>query len=255
MDIFDVENTMMYDGSAVRSYFSARSPCFDMTLDCYPFVDGSYEFSVERFACTSLDTAYCNNEISSTTTVVAPLNILDCPTEKTEIVSPSAELFVERIGNVVKARLDVEEMKGWFTDVVFCIPADTPMKGCILDVDNLNCPYRGCFDTPEYYLDKRVTFLSGGNYTGAITVQEYQVELARGYENYAGDMCEDVNDVDWISFDPRPLLPEYEGEVGVLDIKYTIPVCGSSRRLIDQIKKFKARRLIQPVRKIGEFSL
>lgn len=118
------------------------------------------------------------------------------------------------------------------------------MFGCILDVDNLNCPYRGCFDTPEYYLDKRVTFLSDGNYTGAVTLNEYAVQFARGYENYAGDLCaEQVSDVDWVKFDLRSLLPEYAGEVVVVDIEYIIPSCLGSRRLNE------------PVRKIGSLTI
>ena len=242
MDIFSVENTLLYDGSAVRSYFSARSVCFDLTKDCYPFVSGDYEFSVERFACTSLDTAYCNNDVVSTTYVTAPINVLDCPSENTVIVTPAADLTVERIGNTeVKATLEVEEMAGWIVNVEFCIPKQTSMFGCILDVDNLNCPYRGCFGTPEYYLDKRVTFLQDGNYTGAVTLQEYAVEFARGYQNYGGDLCaQQVSDVDWIKFDLRALLPEYAGEVGVLDIEYTIPACLGSRRLSEPVRKIGA---------------
>lgn len=239
MDIFDVENTLMYDASAVRSYFSARSPCHDMTLDCYPFIDGSFEFSVERFACTSLDTAHCNNDVVTTTNVVAPLNIIDCPTEQTIIVSPAADLTVERIGDTgVKATLEVEELAGWLVDVQFCIPKQTSMLGCILDVDSLTCPYRGCFGTPDHYLDKRVTFLSDGNYTGAVTLNEYAVEFARGFQNYAGDLCaQQVSAVDWIKFDLSSLLPEYAGEVVVMDVKYTIPACLGSRRLSEPIRK------------------
>ena len=245
MDIFNVESTLMYDGSAVRSYFSARSVCHDMELDCYPFVDGSWEFSIERYACTSLDTAHCNNNVVTTTNLIAPLNILDCLTEQTVIVTPAAHLTVERIGNTkVKASLEVEEMAGWFVNVQFCIPKQVPMFGCILDVENLNCPYRGCFDTPDHYLDKRVTFLQDGTYTGAVTLQEYAVEFARGYENYAGDLCVDeVSAVDWIKFDLGALLPEYDGQVVVLDVKYTIPGCLGSRRLSE------------PVRKIGSLTI
>ena len=245
MEIFDVESTLMYDGSAVRSYFSARSVCYNMMQDCFPFVDGDYEFSVKRYACTSLDTAHCNNDVVSTTNVVAPINVLDCPTENTVIVTPAADLTVKKLtSTVVEAMLEVEEMSGWFVNVEFCIPKKLPMFGCILDVDNLNCPYRGCFDTPEYYLDKRVTFLQDGNYTGAVTLQEYVVEFARGYQNYAGDLCaQQVSDVDWIKFDLRSLLPEYAGEVVVVDIEYTIPPC------------FGSRRLSAPVRKIGSVTI
>jgi hypothetical protein len=244
MDIFDVDNTLMYDGSAVRSYFSARSPCFDLAQDCFPFVDGDYEFSVKRYACTSLDTAFCNNDIVSTTNVIAPINLIDCPGDTIVIVTPSAELLVERIGNTeIKASLDVEEIDGWLVDVQFCIPKNTPMKGCILDVNNINCPYRGCSGTPEYYLDKRVTFLQDGNYTGAVTLHEYAVELARGYANYAGDRCANVSAVDFIKFDLGALVPEYAGEVGVLDITFTVPLCTQSRRLSE------------PVRKIGSWTI
>jgi len=209
-----------------------------MKRDCYPFVDGSYEFSVKRYACTSLDTAHCNNDVVTTTNLIAPLNILDCPTEQTVIVNPAAELLVARIGNTaVKASLDVGELDGWLVDVQFCIPKALPMKGCILDTDSLTCPYRGCFDTPDYYLDKRVTFLQDGNYTGAVTLQEYAVEFARGYENYAGDHCAAVDAVDWIKFDLGALLPEYAGEVGVLDIRFTVPSCTGSRRLSEPVRK------------------
>ena len=38
------------------------------------------------------------------------------------------------------------------------------MKECILNGD-MQCPYRGCFDTPDVYLDYRITFLSDSNYT------------------------------------------------------------------------------------------
>ena len=238
MDIFDVENTLMYDGSAVRSYFSARSVCHDMTRDCYPFVDSNIEFSVERFACTSLDTAHCNNDVVTTTNVVAPLNIIDCPTEQTVIVNPAADLTVERIGNTeIKATLEVEELDGWLLDVQFCIPKALPMKGCILDTKSLTCPYRGCLGTPDYYLDKRVTFLQDGNYTGAVTLQEYAVDFARGYQNYAGDRCSNVSAVDWIKFDLGALLPEYAGEVGVLDVRFNVPLCTGSRRLAEPIRK------------------
>ena len=111
------------------------------------------------------------------------------------------------------------------------------MKGCILDTKSLTCPYRGCLGTPDYYLDKRVTFLQDGNYTGAVTLQEYAVDFARGYQNYAGDRCSNVSAVDWIKFDLAALLPEYAGEVGVLDVRFNVPLCTGSRRLAEPIRK------------------
>ena len=51
------------------------------------------------------------------------------------------------------------------------------MKECILNGD-MQCPYRGCFDTPDVYLDYRITFLKDSNYTAADYNSLEHVQLA-----------------------------------------------------------------------------
>ena len=238
MDVFDVENNYNFDGNAVRTHFSLRSPCKDMALDCYPFVDGKYEFTVTRFACTSLDTAYCNNDVSTVTNVIAPLNIIDCPLQLTQTVSLTATLNVSQVGTTVTAALDADELSAWITDAVFCIPKETAMKECILNSNSLNCPYRGCIGTPDYYLAEKITFLKDSNYTGAVTtMNQYAVQFARGYKNYAGDRCENVTSVDSMEFSVANLVSAYYGKVAVFDIMYDIPICSSGRRLAPKVRK------------------
>ena len=112
------------------------------------------------------------------------------------------------------------------------------MKECILNGD-LQCPYRGCFDTPDVYLDYRITFLKDSNYTAAITTASnlFHMRFARGYESYNGDRCESVDAVDWISFTMLPIAMNYDGRDAVVDIKYDVPMCGSGRRLSEKMRR------------------
>ena len=245
MDVFDIENNYNFDGNAVRTHFSLRSPCKNMELACYPFVNGKYEFSVKRFACTSLDTAYCQNDVYRTTHVIAPLNVIDCPLYLTQTVTLAADLTVSQIGTRVNATLDAGELSAWITDAVFCIPKETAMKECILNSGSLDCPYRGCFGTPDVYLAEKVTLLSNSNYTGAVTVSNhYAVQFSRGYGNYAGNRCESVSVVDSLEFSVATFVSAYYSKIGVFDVMYDIPQCGSG-----------GRRLASKVRKIGSFSI
>ena len=245
MNVFDIESSYTHSGSAVRTHFSLRSPCRDLSNDCYPFVQGDYEIEVVRYGCTSFDAAHCQSNIQTTTNVMASLNIVDCPFSQTQLVSYVPELRIEQEGVYVNASLEVEEFQSWITDATLCIPKETPMKECILNTKTLDCPFRGC-DAPDYYLAYKVTFLSDSNYTGAVAAASngFQIQFARGYENYAGDRCEAVDSVDWMQFKTGTLVennPQFQNDDAVLDVRYSMPSCG--------------RRLSQAEHRIGSFVL
>jgi hypothetical protein len=112
------------------------------------------------------------------------------------------------------------------------------MKDCILNGD-MQCPYRGCYDTPDVYLDYRITFLKDSNYTSAITTSSnlFNMRFARGYENYNGDRCDSTDAVDWISFSMISLSEIYRNREAVVDIKHDVPLCGNGRRLSEKSRQ------------------
>ena len=87
------------------------------------------------------------------------------------------------------------------------------------------------------YLDERIYFVSDSDYTGAMTASssEYMVSMAKGYNNYNGDRCASVHNVDWFSFNLLPLRDRYEGRTAVLEVSYTTPIC-EGRRLNTEIR-------------------
>ena len=228
MQAFDTHSNFIHDGNAVRTYFSMRTVCKNLQTDCYPFINSRYEIEMNRVACTNLDERFCKRDIVSTTNVIAPLNIIDCPYELTQTISLVPTLHVTRGILTVNASLEMTEIDAWITDVVLCIPKENDMAACLTNGD-LDCPFRGCYDTPEYYLDFKLTLLSDSNYTAAASTysNSYKLQLARGYESYAGDRCEDVDTVDWVEFSIAPLLKLFQDRESVLDIKYDVPFCGS----------------------------
>ena len=59
LDAFDVETVYKCDKHAVRTHFSMRTPCTDYSVDCYPFINGQYEFVVKRYPCTNVAATHC----------------------------------------------------------------------------------------------------------------------------------------------------------------------------------------------------
>ena len=223
------ESNFIHDGNAVRTHFSMRTVCENLKTDCYPFINSRYEIEMNRVACTNLDERFCKRDIVSTTNVIAPLNIIDCPYELTQTVDLVPDLHVTRGVLTVNASLEITEIQAWITDVVLCIPKENDMAACLTNGD-LDCPYRGCYDTPEYYLDFKLTLLSDSNYTAAAATysNSYKLQLSRGYESYAGDRCENVTAVDWVDFSIAPLFKLFQDRESILDIKYDVPFCGNS---------------------------
>lgn len=237
LDIFDVETShlYLYDGNAVRTHFSMRSVCHDLTVDCFPFINGQYEFLVKRYPCSSIHASHCQLESPTSTYVVAPVSVIACPLMVVESVSFVPELHVTKEYYTLNATLSHEEVAAWITDIKFCIPneADFPgMARCILNEVNGDCPYRGCFGTPSQYLDYSITFLSDSNYTSAITTASnaFNLQFSRGYENYGGDRCENVTEVDSVRFTMLPISVEFDGRRGILDLQFDLPTC-TGRRL------------------------
>lgn len=226
MQAFDTESSFIHDGNAVRTHFSMRTVCENLETDCYPFINSKYEIELNRVACTNLDERFCKRDIVSTTNAIAPLNIIDCPFGVSQSVSLVPSLKVTRDILTVNATLEPSEVSAWITDVVLCIPKQNGMAACIANGD-LNCPYRGCYDTPEYYLDFKLTLLKDSNYTSAAATfsNSYKLQLARGYENYAGNKCDNVTNVDWVDFSIAPLMKLFKDRQGVLDLKYGVPIC------------------------------
>lgn len=239
LDAFDVETVYKYDKHAVRTHFSLRTPCKDYSVDCYPFINGEYEFVVRRYPCTNVAATHCQMDHPSSTYVTAPISVIECPRAETILVSMVPTLNIHRSYYSVNASLELGDVDSWITDVQVCVPREGPMKQCILNGD-VQCPYRGCFDTPDVYLDYKITFLKDSNYTAAITTSSngFHMQFARGYDQYNGDRCESVDAVDWIMFSMLPISMQYDGRDLVLDIKYDVPLCGHSRRLSE-----KSRRL------------
>ena len=105
----------------------------------------------------------------------------------------------------------------------------------------MQCPYRGCFDTPDVYLDYSITFLKDSNYTAAVTTASNAFNLQFCLEVTSLIMGTDVR---WIllwiliRFTLFPVSVKFEGRDGVLDIKYDVPLCTGRRRLSE-----KSRRL------------
>jgi len=238
MDAFDVESVYKYDKHAVRTHFSMRSPCKDYSVDCYPFINGEYEFVVRRYPCTDIAATHCQMDHPSSTYVTAPVSVIECPRAETILLSLVPTLTLDHSYYEVNASLSLGDVDAWITDVEFCVPKEGPMKECILNGD-AQCPYRGCFDTPDVYLDYRITFLKDSNYTAAITTSSnvFNMRFARGYENYNGDRCESVDAVDWISFTMLSVSMQYEGRDAVVDIKYDVPLCSNRRRLSEKIRR------------------
>jgi hypothetical protein len=175
----------------------------------------------------------------SSTYVTAPVSVIECPRAADVLLTLIPTLHIEKSHFTVHASLELGELSAWITDAVLCIPKFGPMKDCILNGD-IQCPYRGCFDTPDIYLDYKVTFLKNSNYTGAITAASnlFNLQFARGYENYNGDRCENVTEVDYMRFSTISLGEKFYNRQAVFDIKYDVPLCHSGRRLSE-----KSRRL------------
>lgn len=239
MEAFDVETVYKYDNHAVRTHFSMRTPCKDYSVDCYPFINGEYEFVVRRYPCTNVAATHCQMDHPSHTYVTAPVSVIECPRAETVLLSLVPTLTIDHSYYTVNASLELGDIDAWITDIQFCIPKEGPMKECILNGDT-QCPYRGCFDTPDTYLDYRITFLKDSNYTGAVTTSSnmFNLRFARGYENYNGDRCESVDAVDWVSFTMLSIAMNHQGRDAVVDIKYDVPTCSNRRRLSE-----KSRRL------------
>lgn len=245
LDVFDVETVNMYDGSAVRTHFSMRTACYDLAKDCFPFINGMYEFVVKRYPCSSIHATHCQMDKPSSTYVTVPLSIVSCPLMQVRIVSFVPELRLTKEYYTITASLELGDVDAWITDVALCIPDErhySSIAKCILNEAVTDCPYRGCFDTPEQYLDYRITFLRDSNYTGAITAASnaFDLQFARGYANYNGDRCENVSVVDSVRFTTLPVSVNFNGRQAILDVKYDVPLCGSQRRLTETEK---SRRL------------
>lgn len=238
LDAFDVETVYKYDKHAVRTHFSMRTPCTDYSVDCYPFINGQYEFVVKRYPCTNVAATHCQMDHPSSTYVTAPVSVIECPRAHTVLVSTVPTLTISRTHYEVNASLSLGDVDAWITDVVLCIPREGPMKDCILNGD-MQCPYRGCYDTPDVYLDYRITFLKDSNYTSAITTSSnlFNMRFARGYENYNGDRCDSTDAVDWISFSMISLSEIYRNREAVVDIKHDVPLCGNGRRLSEKSRQ------------------
>lgn len=230
---FDVMNE--HRGALVRTYFSMRTTCRDLTKDCYPFLNGEYEFLVKRYPCHTLTGAHCIME-PELTHVMLPLSLVNCPTDTQVFITILPTLTVERVLSQVNASVVSEGAPPWITDVTLCVPKALPLAACIANEDIDQCPYRGCTDTPMMYLDERIQFISGGNYTGAMTAysSQYNVRTAHGYNNYDGDKCASDHDTDWISLSIEPLVDRYSGRTVVFEISYVTPEC-SARRLNTQL--------------------
>lgn len=245
MDVFDVETVYLYEKNAVRSYLSLRSPCKDLTVDCYPFVDGNYEFSVKRYPCTTILGTHCMMDNPTVTTVVAPVSVANCPFGDTVFLSLVPQLNLTQVHYTYMVQMELDDINTWITDVQICIPKFASMRRCILNEKDDGCPYRGCFDTPDTYLDYRLTFLSDSNYTSAVATASnlFNLQFSRGYENYAGDRCENVTSVDFIRFSLMSLAPQFEGRDIVIDVKYDVPTCGSQRRLSEKMRRLATGKL------------
>ena len=241
MDAFDVETIQLYEGNMVRTYFSMRTQCHNLLLDCYPFLEGKYEFLVRKYPCTSISGSNCMMDAPSTVKVIAPISLVDCPYGNNVVLSMVPELHITRSFYTVFLQMELGDISAWITDIQVCIPKETSLKKCILNTDRLNCPYRGCFDTPLIYLKKRMTLLSNSNYTSAAATASnvLNLQFSRGYENYAGDRCENVTEVDFARFSMISWAQEFEGEEVAIDVKYDIPSCSLHRRRLGE----KFRRL------------
>lgn len=235
MESFDVMSE--HRGTGVRSYFSMRSTCKDLSLDCYPFLNGKYEFMVKRYPCHTLSGEHCLME-PDPTYVMLPLTLIDCPFDIHQVLPLLPTLNISHSNWMVNASISLQDKSPWITDVTLCIPKSMPLAACIENQDIDQCPYRGCFDTPLIYLDERIRFVSNSNYTAAMTTysSSYMTSMALGYANYDGDKCTSDHNVDWFSFSVIPLLELYEGRKAVLDIGYHVPMC-EGRRLNTEIRR------------------
>jgi len=241
LDAFDVDTMYLYENNAVRTYFSMRSQCFNLLTNCYPFVDQKYEFIVRKYPCTSITGSNCAMDVPVTTRVIVPISLIDCPYGNNAVIQLIPELHVTRSFYTVFVQMELEDIETWMTDIQICIPKESSLKRCILNTDKLNCPFRGCFDTPDIYLKKRLTLLSDGNYTSAAATASnaFNLQFSRGYEKYAGDRCENVTEVDFVRFSLISLSQEFEGDEVAIDVKYDVPMCDLGRRRLSE----KSRRM------------
>jgi hypothetical protein len=242
LDVFDVQTVNMHEGNGVRTYFSMRTVCHDLEADCFPFINGQYEFVVKRYPCTTIHATHCQMDKPSHTHVTAPINVITCPLVSVQAVSYVPTLRLFRSLSTLNATLEMEDLEAWITDVTFCIPNENiypNMAKCLLNPSNTQCPYRGCFGTPSKYFDYKINFLSNSNYTGAITTasNNFNLFFERGYKNYHGDRCEAVDTVDSIRFSLLPISIDFQGRVGILDVQYNIPACNN------RTESLKSRRL------------
>ena len=229
LQAFDVMSE--HRGMGIRTYFSMRTDCQDLSVDCYPFINREYEFVVKRYPCHALSGAHCAME-PDPTYVMLPLSVVNCPYDIARSIELLPTLAVQQRGWEINASIALENLSPWITDVSLCVPKDIPLAACIENEDIEHCPYRGCENTPMQYLDEKIRFVSDSNYTSAMTTysSSYNVRMALGYANYDGDKCASDHNVDWFSFNVLALRGRYEGRTVVLDIGYTAPTC-SGRRL------------------------
>ena len=242
---FDVETNYLYDNSGIRTYFSMKTGCRDLTEDCFPFINGEYEFKVKRYPCTNVHGTHCEMDNPMQTLVMVPFSIYSCPLNGVALIEVVPELHIQRSGYTVTSTVAFEDQNVWLTDVVVCIPNPAAMHDCITN-EAEKCPYRGCFDTPHEYLEAKFTFLSNSSYTAAATTSSsiFHVKLKDGYEEYAGDKCTAPKVMDWISFSLLPLKDLYNGRIAVIDMKYTIPLCSSRRLSTSEIPRQIATTVI-----------
>lgn len=232
-----------YHGSGVRTYFSMATECVDLRVDCYPFINGEYEFVVKRYPCHTISGANCIMQPDSTY-VMAPISLISCPYDLNVLLQPVPDLNVDISGFRVNVSLADGDMDTWITRVTLCIPKVTNMVPCIENRAE-DCPYLGCYGTDPYYLHDSITFVNNSMYTSAMTTYStgYKVEMARGYADYDGDKCNSTSVVDWFSFLMVPLMAQYSGKTAVVDVAYEVPLC-SGRRLSSS-----------EVRNIGKFEI
>ena len=230
LSAFDVETSYHQNHAQIRTFFSIHTDCRDLVPDCFPFINGEYEFRVTRYPCTNVYGTHCEMDQPSHTLMVVPFSIFSCPLYDVQTVAVVPQLDLGRAGYDVSATLTDAGGKGtWLTDVMVCVPKLNNMRGCVTNEAD-NCPYRGCFDTPDQYLSARVTFLSDSQYTAAVTTSssEYHVRIP-GYDTYDGIRC-GTEPLNKLSFSLLPFsLMNFEGRTVVVDIKYVSPICGSRR--------------------------
>jgi hypothetical protein len=229
LNAFDVETSYHQNHAQIRTFFSIRTDCRDLVPDCFPFINGEYEFRVTRYPCTNIFGTHCEMDQPSHTLMVVPFSIFSCPFGGDQLLAVVPNLHIGRAGYSVDATLtEATGLKMWITDVMVCVPKLGGMEHCVTN-EAQNCPYRGCFDTPDRYLSTRVTLLSNSDYTAAATTATSLFHLQiPNLNTYTGDTCANP-EINTLSFSLLPLKSMYEGRTAVVDIKYMSPICEGRR--------------------------